>query len=309
MSLRARIVIGPTASGKSAASFLLASRASPPGAILSADAMAVYRGLDIGTAKPSAAERAAVRFFGLDLAAPDEPFSTGRYLEAVRAAKAELAALPGPLWVVGGTGLYIHALVNGFSPSVPEASPALRAEAESLLAREGLAALCARVRAFPAARLGAFHDWENPRRVLRAHEILSAGGSLGDDSARRPRAVALALPRDVLKARIAARAEAMFAAGLVEETASLLARGGLSATAAGAIGYREAAAVVRGECSREDAVLETARRTCRYAKRQMTFFRHRFDATWLSLSGDETAEEVAERIAASGVPEEELEGL
>jgi tRNA dimethylallyltransferase len=271
--------------------------------------MAVYRGLDIGTAKPSPAERAAVRFFGLDLASPDESFSTGRYLEAVRASKAELAALPGPLWVVGGTGLYIHALVNGFSPSVPEASPALRAEAEFLLAREGLAALCARVRAFPAARLGAFHDWENPRRVLRAHEILSAGGSLGDDSARRPRAVALALPREVLKARIAARAEAMFAGGLVEETASLLAHGGLSATAAGAIGYREAAAVVRGECSREDAVRETARRTCRYAKRQMTFFRHRFDATWLSLSGDETAEEVAEKIAASGVPEEELEGL
>ena len=97
MTLRARIVIGPTASGKSAASFLLASRASPPGAILSADAMAVYRGLDIGTAKPSAAERAAVRFFGLDLASPDEPFSTGRYLEAVRAAKSELAPLPGPL--------------------------------------------------------------------------------------------------------------------------------------------------------------------------------------------------------------------
>jgi len=309
MTLRARILAGPTASGKSAAAFLLASRADPPGAILSADAMAVYRGLDVGTAKPSAAERAAVRFFGLDLADPGETFSTGRYLDAVRDAKAELASLPGPLWVVGGTGLYVRALVSGFSPSVPAASAAIRAEAEELLAREGPAGLARRLRDLAAGRLGAFHDWENPRRVLRAWEIVRAGGSLGDATARRPRAAVLSLPREVLRERIASRARAMFEGGLVEETAALLARGKLSETAAGAIGTREAAAVVRGEAAKDEAVAETVRRTCRYAKKQMTFFRHQFDATWISLDGTEPPAEVASRVAASGVPEEELEGI
>ena len=293
--LYADILVGPTASGKSAVAQFLAQQ-TPPRPIISADSMAIYRGMDIGTAKPTAAERAAVPSFGFDLAPPDQPFSAGNYLAAIRAAIPAITAAQATPIVVGGTGLYVKALTLGLDP--PPSNPELRAQAENILQTHGLPALQAATRALNPAEYAKLRDPENPRRVIRAYELLAAGHPLPRPSARpRPPMPGLLLPPDDLHARIARRARQMFAHGLVEEVRRLRqTHPALSPTARHAIGYEEAAAVLDGRLTEETAIRQVTTRTRQYAKRQMTWFRNQADVRWVEVTPRDDTERLANKV-------------
>ena len=283
---------GATASGKTAVAQALAERLGLP--ILSADAMLVYAGMDIGTAKPTAAERGAVPYFGLDLVTPGEDFSAAAWLAEARRAQ---AASPTGLIVAGGTGLYFSALLRGLDPT-PPANPALRARLEALPPEE----LRARLRAHGQT----VADAANPRRLVRALEILEQGGALpaGWGERPRPRLLALTWPRETLYRRIAARVEAMYAAGLLEEAAALRRRfPAWSRTAAQAIGYAEAFAVLDGAMTEAEARERTVVRTRQLARRQETYLRHQFTVDWVQAGPGDGIESLAGRVAEKwGLP-------
>lgn len=297
-ALCAHVLVGPTASGKSAVALHLALESRPPRPILSADSMAVYRGMDIGTAKPEPAERDAVPFFGLDLTDPDRPFSVGDYLTAIRAAAPAIAASDGLPIVAGGTGLYVKCLLEGLDAAPSD--PVHRAAAEALLAAEGLPALQAAVRALDPVQYARLRDPENPRRVVRAYELLASGHPLPAAADRpRPRIAGLRLPPEELRARIDRRARQMFVRGLVDEVRALRERHPvLSDTARHAIGYKEAARVLDGEIGEEEAIHLTAVRTAQYSRRQMTWFRHQADVAWVEIGPRDDTERLAGKVRA-----------
>lgn len=271
---------GPTASGKTEVVHAAAERWG--GRVLSVDSMMVYRGMDIGTAKPTAAERERYDYAGLDLADPGEAFSTGAWLRAVRDQLDDRVT-----FAAGGTGLYFRALTEGLTPEgdLPEVAAGLTVEA-----------MQAEIRGLDAGALGRLADPENPRRLARALQWLRAGRALPDhwgEGRRVPMAV-LQWPVERLNARIGERARRMFAEGLLEEAAGLRERfGGLPGTAAQAIGYREALAVLDGECTVEAAVEAVTVRTRRYAKRQRTWFRNQMASVWVDGSGEDVLDETA----------------
>ena len=297
MSLVGHVLVGPTASGKSAVALYLALHARPHRPIVSADSMTIYRGMDLGTAKPDAAERAAVPSFGFDLADPSQPFSVGDYLAALSAQAPALAAGGAMPIVVGGTGLYVKCLTEGLDSAAVE-DPVHRATAEALLAAEGLDALQAATRALNPMEYARLRDPENPRRVVRAYELLAAGHPLPAAEERpRPKIPGLRLPPEELRARIARRVRQMFARGLVEEVHALREQFPvLSDTARHAIGYEEAAQVLDGRMGEEEAIHRTILRTTRYAKRQMTWFRHQADVVWVDVAPDDSIERIAGRV-------------
>lgn len=298
--LTADILIGPTASGKSAIAQWIAEKTRGR-TIISADSMAVYRALDIGTAKPDAGDRRLVRYFGIDQAAPDQPWSAGAYLEALRG---EVAAAPQafsarPL-VVGGTGLYVQALTEGLDAQAP-ANPDKRREAEELLAASGLAALQAATRALAPAEYAKIRDPENPRRVVRAYELFSAGlpWPVATD---RPKPALVGIRRDPedLLQRIEQRVRRMFAGGLVDEARRLREQNvTLSDTARHAIGYEEAFALLDSKLSEDAAIDRTILRTRQYAKRQLTWFRHQANVLWVDLGPDDSMPRMAGLVEAA----------
>ena len=287
-------LVGPTGSGKSDLALALADRL--PAEILVADSRQVYRGMDLGTAKPTPEQRAAVPHHLLDLVAPDEAFTAAQWVELARTTLHDVAARGAVPLVVGGTGLYVTALVDGYDFAAQAWSPELRADLARRLESEGLAALAADLRrADPAA--AARTDLRNPRRVLRALERALAGG--GGEPVRReswPGRVALlgiTRPRETLYRRIDERAAAMFAAGLVDEVRGLLAAGyGPELPPMSGHGYREAARVAAGEWSIEEAIATTARHTRQYAKRQLSWFRGDPRIVWLA-AGDAPSDDPA----------------
>ena len=297
-ALAAHFLVGPTASGKSAVAQYLALLGHPTRPILSADSMTIYRGMDVGTAKPEAADRAAVPSFGFDLVDPDRPFSVGDWLAAIRAAAPAIAACGAPPIVVGGTGLYVKCLTEGLDSAPTD--PVHRAAAETLLNAEGLEALQAAARALNPAEFAKLRDPENPRRVVRAYELLASGQPLPVVEERpRPKLAGLALAPDELRARIARRARQMFAYGLVEEVRALRAKyPALSDTARHAIGYEEAARVLDGQLPEEEAIRLVAIRTGQYAKRQMTWFRHQADVVWIEVGPRDGIERLAGKVQA-----------
>ena len=292
--MRAFVLVGPTAVGKSDVAQWIAEKLGVP--ILSADSMLVYRGMDVGTAKPTPAERGSVPYFGIDCVEAGAPFSTGAWLAFVRRQMAAWAAARAPspeggpdLVVAGGTGLYVRALLSGLD--APPADPQARAEWTSLYRACGRGALHRALLAHPAAlALLGKDDLHNPRRIIRALERAEAGERPSGDAPAPPdRPVAgLLMPRDRLAGRIMARIDKMFKAGLVEEAVALRAAGGLSHTAAGAIGYAEALAVADGRLSRAEARDRVAARTRQLAKRQMTWFRHQLKVEWVDVAEGDT---------------------
>ena len=290
------LLVGCTASGKTAVAHAIARESGA--LVLSADSMLVYRGMDVGTAKPTAAERAGVVLRGVDLADPDEPFSAGRWLESAREAAREAAEAGRDLVVAGGTGLYVSALLRGIDAR--EADPGRRAELEALLAREGPEALVARAESLSPGSTAAI-DAKNPRRLVRLVEILEShaesSGSPAGGAAERSEAegvghaplVGLDFPPDVLNARIERRARAMFEGGLLDEVRALCERfpGFERSTAGAGIGYAEALAALRGEISADEAVARTSLRTRRLAKKQRTWWRHQARVEWVRGPADE----------------------
>ncbi len=281
------VIVGPTASGKTALGAAFARAVG--GEVVSADAFAVYRGLDIGTAKPEAALRAAVPHHLIDIADPRERYSAGMFVrdaDAAIAAIRERGALP---VVVGGTHFYVRALLFGLFPEPPK-DAALRQALEVEWARDR-AATRARLEALDpaaAARI-AVNDRQRTLRALEVCLVAKRGMSeLWSEHARgNPRysyeMLGLCPVRQELHVRIAMRVEWMFAAGLIDEVQRLLA-GGLSpeAHAMKAIGYRESCRVLAGELTVEQAKEAAAAATRRLAKRQMTWLRGEAAVRWLT---------------------------
>ncbi|MBM4149062.1 MAG: tRNA (adenosine(37)-N6)-dimethylallyltransferase MiaA [Lentisphaerae bacterium] len=277
------VLVGETGAGKTDVAQLIAEELG--WTVCSADSMQVYRGMDIGTAKPTRAMRDRVRYLGLDCVEPDQPFSVGRYIgEVVPAIEAD-NVLGRCVLVAGGTGLYIRALLGGLDPlgaSDPERVKHWTDECERLGCRAIFGEL---ERTHP--RWAAFvADPENPRRVVRAMALAEAGASPPERraGAQGPTVLGLRLQAGDREKRIVRRAAAMYLDGLLDETAGLLARyPGLSSTARHAIGYAEAADCLAGRCTRDEAVERTAVRTRQYARRQRTWFRHQLRVDWIDV--------------------------
>lgn len=280
-------VMGPTASGKSALAVALCLRLG--GELVTVDSAQVFRGLDIGTAKPSPEERAAVPHHLIDVIPPTAQWSAAQFAAAADAVIAEIRGRGRVPILCGGTGLWMRALVRGIfqAPDIePEVRARIRAELLSL-GPEALHARLAAVDPVAAARI----QPTDPQRIGRALEVHAATGvpistlqaEHGFREARyRLIGVALDWPRDALAARIEARTRAMYARGLVAEAAAALAAGvPPEAPGLGIIGYRDAVAVLRGEVDPAEAERRTAVATRRYAKRQRNWFNHEPEVHWL----------------------------
>jgi len=295
MTHKAWILAGATATGKSAASQLLAEKLGL--SILSADSMLVYKGMDIGTAKPTAAERGSVLYSGIDLANPDQPFSTGAWIQAARSALRS-SATSNPLIVTGGTGLYIKALTSGIDA---EASCQERRDFWKIFLEEnGLPALQNELIKRAGSLESKLVDSCNPRRIIRALEHLDATGKLPENWSKqedKPSIIALTMPREQLHARIRQRVRQMFSQGLLDEVRTLKQiYPQWSATASKAIGYEEALAVLSGSLTEAEAQESITIRTRQLAKRQETWFRHQQKTIWCAIEASDCIEEVAAKV-------------
>jgi tRNA dimethylallyltransferase len=298
------VVAGPTAVGKTAVGIALALRLE--GEILSADSRQVFREMSVGASKPTAAEQARVRHHLLDIAGALEHHTAADFARLGRAVLADLARRHVPPVVVGGSGLYLQALIDGLFTG-PGRDPALRAALEARADREGAGVLHAALAAVDPESARRLHP--NDRvRLIRALEVqaqsqrpLSELKREGAPVSLRPRTRTWILDRapDDLEARIAVRTQELFAGGILDEARALLDAGLTpSHPTYRTIGYREAFAVVRGEMSIEAAVAAAIRSTRQFARRQRTWFRAQREAQWLLLGPEETPETTAERILA-----------
>jgi len=287
------VVAGPTATGKTELGIRLAEALigeGRPATVISADSRQVYRGLDIGTAKVSGADRARVPHAGLDLVDPDQRFALSEFVTLATGVLADLARRDGVGLLVGGTGLYLRAVARGLDLDALPDDRAVRARLEAEFAAEGLEPLAARLQA-TAPTLAAEVHLANPRRVIRALEIAELRG---DGSRPRPRGydgpvtwIGLDLDRDEHARRIATRALGQFDAGLIDEAVALRERFDPSLPAFSAIGYQEAWAVVDGTLSLEAAIELDVRRNVAFAKRQRTWFRSEPDLAWLDVTSSD----------------------
>lgn len=285
-------MVGPTAAGKTELSLALADRF--PIEILVADSRQVYRGMDVGTAKVSEDSQQRVPHHLLDLVEPSEPFTVARWVELARALLPQIGARGRLPLVVGGTGLYVTALVDGFDFASQPWSPEVRHRLAEDLEAEGLAGLAQRLEELDPTS-AARTDLRNPRRLLRALEraVLTRGAAappIGAQPYPGPVAlICLTRPLPVLDRRIGERASVMFDAGLLDETRALLERGlDPALPALSGHGYAEAARHLAGEWSLEQAIATTARRVRRYARRQLSWFRRDRRLVWMD-AGDRPA--------------------
>ena len=295
----ALFIAGPTAVGKSEIALRLAERVG--GELISTDSMQVYRGLDIGTAKPTPAERARIPHHLLDVCDLSDPFDAAQFVRRARQAVAEIQARGRVPIFCGGTGLYFKAFVSGLGEA-PATDSALRAALEAAPFESLLHELRERD---PAAYEKI--DKQNPRRVIRAVEVIRlTGRKFSEQRAEWKTPAALPIEKNSycftrppadLHARINARVDAMFARGLVEETSALLERGlDLNPTALQAIGYRQVAEYLRGEHSLEETVELVKIRTRQFAKRQLTWFRRHGNMKWIELKTGEPLEDIVKRL-------------
>ena len=288
-------MVGPTASGKSALALEVARRLGGI-ELVSVDSMQVYRGMDIGTAKPSPAERAEVPHHLLDLVDPSEDWSVTRFQAAAEEALAGIEARGHRALLVGGTGLYLQAVVDRLA--VPGSWPDLRAELEAEAATpSGVGVLYRRLAAADPAAAARIEP-ANARRIVRALEVTTGSGrpfsSFGPGLDAYPptrfRMAGVWLPREVVNARIGRRYRQQLAAGFVDEVRGLAARpGGLSRTARQALGYRELLDHLEGNSPLDAAVEEAVRRTRQFARRQRAWFRRDPRITWLGAADNPLA--------------------
>lgn len=281
--IRALAITGPTASGKTALSISLAKELNAE--IISSDSMQIYRGMDIGTAKATADERAAVPHHLIDVIDPTEPYSTEEYRRDAMAAARDITKRGRLPLFVGGTGLYIDTLTRTVSGEVPGGDVAFREKMAALAEREGAHALWERLRAVDSESADAIHE-NNLKRVIRALEIYELTGRpksyfdrLSRESAADVKVGMITLDfhnRDLLYSRVDARVGMMLDEGLLEETERLYASGVLDgkSTASQAIGYKELIGYIRGEASLDESLEALKLASRRYAKRQLTWFRH-----------------------------------
>lgn len=296
------VLLGATASGKSALAIELAERFH--GEIISCDSVAAYRELQIGAAKPSAKERARVPHHMLDVVAPDQPYTAGDYARDARACLAEITQRGKLPVVAGGTGLYLRALLLGLFPGPPRSEP-LRERLRTRAEERGSNYLARVLRRLDPVSAAVIHSNDTPK-LIRAIEVcvtvrmpMSAAWQAGRDPLRGFRILRLGLdpPRRELYARIDQRAVEMFEQGLVKETELLIARYGAECRPLQSLGYRQAAMLLRGELPLAAAIASTQQGHRNYAKRQATWFRREPDVQWFRGFGDDR-EIVAQTCAA-----------
>jgi tRNA dimethylallyltransferase len=296
------VLTGPTGVGKTAVGLALAKKF--PAEIVSADSRQVYRYMDIGTAKPSRDEIARVPHHFIDICNPDEVYSAGQFGRDARACVLDILRSGKLPLIVGGSGLYLRALLQGFSRLLPS-NRKLQEELKRRAQQEGSAVLhaeLARVDPYSAEHL---HP-NDAHRIVRALEVFYSRNisqrqlwkTPGEPAPFTYQIIILNLERKVLYERIDRRVEQMITAGLVEECRLLLDRRySPEQTALRTVGYQEVFQFLRGEISQEEMVALIQRHSRQYAKRQMTWFRKITDATWLNLSATESATPVADHIA------------
>jgi tRNA dimethylallyltransferase len=286
------ILLGPTASGKTALSLELAENLQ--GEIVSCDSVAVYRELEIGTAKPTAAERDRVPHHMLDVVDPPQPYTAGDYSREARVALAGIVQRGRVPIVTGGTGLYLRALVDGLFAG-PARSELIRDRLRRSMERHGDAALHRILLRLDPASAALIHPNDTPK-LIRAIEVsLTAGKpmSLAWEAGRDPLAgyrilrIGLEPERQALYRRINQRAQEMFREGLVAETAQLLAKYGPDCRSLDSLGYKQARAVLSGAMSEAEAVASAQQGHRNYAKRQLTWFRREPEVCWLHGFGDD----------------------
>jgi len=315
------LLLGLTGSGKTALSLALGERFG--GEIVSCDSVAVYRGMDLGTAKPTAEERARLPHHLIDVADPDQPFTAGEYSRQARAALREITKRGRLPIVTGGTGLYLRALTEGLFAG-PERQDGLRQRLRQSSQKRGSAWLHRLLRRLDPASAARIHANDTPKLIRAIEVCLAARKPLSEvlsnkAEARDPltgfRLLRIGLnpprqslpPREGLYDRLNRRASAMFAAGLIDETRGLLDRYG-PVKALDSLGYRQALAVLAGTLSVEVAIEAAQQGHRNYAKRQMTWFRREPEVHWIASFGDEpealrTASELLEASLSGTVME------
>lgn len=297
---RCLFLAGPTAVGKSEIALLLAEKIG--GEIISVDSMQVYRGLDIGTAKPSPEERARVPHHLIDVMDITEPFDAAQFVQLANRAAGEIQSRGKVPIFCGGTGLYLKALLEGLGEA-PPADEKLRAELETTSLPDLLRELAERD-PLTFEKI----DQKNPRRVIRAIEVIrltnrpfsaqrsnwSHGSRITDHGIAL---FAFSRPPEDLRRRIDTRVDVMFTRGLVEETRQLLDRGlAQNKTAMQALGYRQVVEHLRGERSLPETIELVKTKTRQFAKRQMTWFKRQLEMEWIPLQPTDSPEEIALRL-------------
>jgi tRNA dimethylallyltransferase len=298
-------LLGPTASGKTALSLALAKRFD--GEIVSCDSVAVYRGFEIGTAKPTMAERAQAPHHCIDIVSPERDYSAGEYQRDGRAAIAAIAARGKLPIVTGGTGLYLRALLEGLFDG-PQRSEPLRARLRRSAARHGAGWLARVLERLDPAAAERIHANDTPKLIrgievsLGARRPITQAWTAGAEPLRGYRVLRIGLTpeRAALYARIDARAAAMFERGLVAETERLMAKYGAERKIFDALGYRQARQLLAGELTEAQAIEAAQRGHRNYAKRQLTWFRREPQVRWLAGFGDdaEIQQTAAEAVTA-----------
>ncbi len=305
-------IAGPTASGKTALSIALAKQLDTE--IISSDSMQLYRGMDIGTAKPDMTERDGVVHHMFDVVEPTERFSVARYQQMADACAQDILARGRTPIICGGTGLYLDALIEGSTFSGDEMDLAAREKYRAIAQREGTHALHEMLRAVDPESAARIHE-NNVKRVIRALEVYEQTGmTIGELNAQNKRkqpkydAILLAVcPRDrqVLYDRIDRRVDRMIEQGLVEETRRLLDGGQLVGTAAQAIGYKELVPYLCGEAEMSTCVEALKRASRKYAKRQLTWLRRDTRVHWLYYNSPDdflaVLQQATEILTARGV--------
>jgi tRNA dimethylallyltransferase len=298
------VLLGPTASGKTALSLALAEKFS--GEIVSCDSVAMYRGMEIGTAKPSKIERARVPHHLIDVYAPDEHSTAGDYARLARAAIQDIAVRGCLPIVTGGTGLYLRALLDGLFAG-PQRSEKLRARLKRSHTKHGAGWLHRVLARLDAASAERIHANDAPKLIraievsLEARRPMSEAWRDGREPLRGFKILRIGLEPDrkVLYARINERATRMFEEGLIEETRGLVETYGELLRAFDSLGYRQARAVLRGEMTREEAVAAAQQGHRNYAKRQQTWFRREPEVHWLKGFGDDVLEDAVNLVKRS----------
>ncbi len=296
-------LVGCTATGKTLVAHHIAEKTGMT--VLSADSMLVYKGMNVGTAKPEKTMQQEVRYLGIDLANPDEPFNLAKYLEY---AKHNIKKVDGSLIVTGGSGLYIKGLLHGLDNNGDVASnEETRVYATKLLNEGGVVALQEALLKESKELFDMVKDKSNPRRLIRALEMaLSSNKKVKRtwSTKESPKITGILMDREELKSRIVARTKYMFKNGLIEEAKMLLSIFDKNSsfpnfTALQAIGYKEAIDFIKGKISIEEAVSKTITRTFQLAKKQMTWFRHQLNVDWIQISAKDTVEDIAEKVIAN----------
>ncbi|GAB4496103.1 MAG: tRNA (adenosine(37)-N6)-dimethylallyltransferase MiaA [Anaerolineales bacterium] len=295
------LLVGATAVGKTELSLQLAESLNAE--IISADSRLLYRGMDIGTAKPTPAERARVPHHLIDVANPNETWSLTQYQHAAAQAICQIDARGRIPLLVGGTGQYVRALTEGWQPPAQQPHPRLRAALEAWAAQIGAQELHRRLSLLDPQAAAAI-QWQNLRRTVRALEVIFSTGKRFSEQRRRTESpyrlltIGLTRSRPELYARIDARIQTMLATGLIDEVRGLLAHGyGRDLPAMSAIGYREIAAHLAGEITLEEATTQMKRLTRQFVRRQANWFSPADPQIhWFALPNDQILSQITQLI-------------